>query len=145
MKDILDKCDVVLDASDPDFAEQFAEAIGTQPGDTVEIITPQFTRTDGVTPVAALDDFSALHKLSPETLKAIGCCPWDEPDEKGEVLWLLPGEWYDRIPEGFPLTCIDGKTEPFKRGETDDDTRFGCLAYGVVVGSPPMTSNKGEI
>lgn len=135
MKYILDKCDVVLDANAPDFAEQFAAAIGIKPGESVEFILPQFTRTDGVPPVAALDDFSALSKLSPETLKAIGCCPWDEPNEKGEVLWLLPGEWYDRIPEGFPLTCIDGKTEPFKRGETDDDIRYGCLAYGVLVGA----------
>jgi hypothetical protein len=133
MKDILDKCDVVLDANDPNFAEQFREAVGLEPGKPLEIITPQFTRTDSVVPVAALDDFSTLAKLSPETLKAIGCCLWDEPNEKGEVLWLLPGEWYDRIPEGFPLTCIDGKTEPFKRGETDDDTRYGCLAYGIIV------------
>jgi hypothetical protein len=71
MKDILDKCDVVLDAGDPDFADQLREAIGAKPGKTIEFITPQFTRTDGVTPVAALDDFSALSKLSPETLKAI--------------------------------------------------------------------------
>jgi hypothetical protein len=142
MKDILDKCDVVLDANDPDFADQLREAIGAKPGKTIEFITPQFTRTDGVTPVAALDDFSALSKLSPETLKAIGCCPWDEPNEKGEVLWLLPGEWYDRIPEGFLLTCISGKTEPFKRGETDDDIRYGCLAYGIMVGPRVVGSPK---
>lgn len=142
-KDILDKCDVILDASDPDFAEQFAEALGVQPGETVEIMTPQFTRIDGVTPVAALDDFSALPKLSPETLKAIGCCPWDEPNEKGEVLWLLPGEWYDRIPEGTPLVCIDGKPELFQRGVTDDDIRYGCLAYGVLVsGTKEAASDK---
>lgn len=131
-KNILDKCDVILDAGDQDFAEQFREALGVQPGEAIQIITPQFTRTDGVTPVAALDDFNALPKLSRETLKAIGCCPWDEPNEKGEVLWLLPGEWYDRIPEGFSLTCIDGTAEPFKRGETDNDIRHGCLAYGIV-------------
>jgi hypothetical protein len=144
-KDILDKCDVVLDANDQDFAEQFREAIGAKPGETIEIMTPQFTRTDGVVPVAALDDFSALSKLSKETLKAIGCCPWDEPNDKGEVLWLLPGEWYDRIPEGFPLTCIDGKTEPFKRGETDDDTRYGCLAYGIMVIHGPGSKADPEM
>ncbi len=133
MKDIIEKCDVVLNSDDPDFAEQLRKTIGAEPGDTIEIMTPQFIRTDGVIPVAALDDFNSLASLSRETLKAIGCCPWDEPDDKGEVLWLLPGEWYDRIPEGFPLTCIDGTTAPFKRGETDDDTRYGCLAYGVKI------------
>jgi len=138
VKDILDKCNVILDADDPNFAEKLREAIGVEPDEPLEFITPQFTRTDGVTPVVALDDFNALSKLSPETLKAIGCCPWDEPNEKGEVLWLLPGEWYDRIPEGFPLVCISGRQELFKRGETDDDIRYGCLAYGVVV----STSSK---
>jgi hypothetical protein len=131
-KDILEKCDVVLDARDPDFVVQLRKEIGVEPGEIVNIITPQFTRTDGVVPAAPLDDFSALQKLSGDMLKAIGCCPWDEPNENGEVLWLLPGEWYDRIPDGFPLTCIDGTTEPFKRGETDNDIRFGCLAYGVM-------------
>lgn len=36
-KDIIDKCDVILDASDPDFAEQFREAIGAAPGETIEM------------------------------------------------------------------------------------------------------------
>lgn len=133
MKDILDKCDVILDASDSDFAEQFAEAIGAKPGDTVQIITPQFTRTDGITPAYPNVNFADLHKLSPATLKAIGCGAWDKPNAKGEQLWLLPGEWYNHIPEGMPLTCIDGATEPFDRGKTDDDIRYGCLAYGIIV------------
>lgn len=137
MKNILDKCDVVLDANDHDFAEQLREAIGTEPGETIEIMTPQFTRTDGLVPSLPQINFADLHKLPTETLKAIGCCPWDEPNEKGEALWLFPGEWYDHIPEGMPLTCIDGTTAPFKRGETDDDIRFGCIAYGVVVGHVP--------
>jgi hypothetical protein len=137
MKDLIDKCDVVLDANDPDFAEQFRAAIGAKQGETVEIITPQFTRTDGLMPALPQTNWSDLHKLPTATLKAIGCCPWDEPNDKGESLWLMPGEWYNHIPEGMPLTCIDGTTEPFKRGETDDDIRFGCLAYGVVVGGTP--------
>lgn len=132
-KDIIDKCYVILDASDPDFAEQFTEAIGAKPGDRVEIITPQFTRTDGITPAHPNFSFADLHKFSPATLKAIGCGAWDEPNAKGEQLWLLPGEWYNHIPEGMPLTCIDGTTEPFERGKTDDDIRYGCLAYGIIV------------
>lgn len=132
-EELLDKCDVILDADAPDFAEQFSEAIGAKPGEAVEIITPQFTRTDGIVPPVPQINWTELATMAPATLKQMGCCPWDEPDAKGQVLWLLPGEWYDFVPEGFPLTCIDGTTEPFKRGETDDDTRFGCLAYGVMV------------
>jgi hypothetical protein len=43
----LDKFDVILDASDKDFAEKLVAALGLQPGETVEFITPQFERTDG--------------------------------------------------------------------------------------------------
>lgn len=133
MKSILDKCDVILDANDPDFAEQFREAVGLELGESLEIITPQFTRTDGIVPALPQINFIDLHKLPPATLRAIGCSAWDEPDANGKQLWLLPGEWYDHIPEGMPLVCIDGKTEPFERGKTDDDTRFGCLAYGITI------------
>lgn len=133
MKDILDKCDVILDAGDPDFAEQFREAVGLKPGEPLEIITPQFTRTDGIVPALPQINFSDLHKLPVETLKAIGCGAWDDPNAKGEQLWLLPGEWYSHIPEGMPLVCIDGTTEPFENGKTDNDIRFGCLAYGIIV------------
>lgn len=130
--ELLDKCDVILDADAPDFAEQFREAIGVKPGEPIEIITPQFTRTDGIVPPIPQINWTELAAMAPDTLKAMGCCKWDEPDKNGQCLWLLPGEWYDYVPEGFPLVCIDGTTEPFKRGETDDDTRFGCLAYGVM-------------
>lgn len=54
-----------------------------------------------------------------------------EQQDFNEEVWLIPGEWYNVIPEGFPLTCITGRVEPFKSGETDDDIRFGCLAYGI--------------
>lgn len=130
--DILNKVDVLLDANAPDFAAQFAEAIGAKPGDTVQIITPQFTRTDGIVPPVPQINFTDLAKMSPETLEQMGCGQWDEANDKGECLWLLPGEWYDFIPDGFPLVCIDGTTSPFKRGVTDNDIRFGCLAYGVI-------------
>lgn len=130
--ELLDKCDVILDANDPDFAEQLREAIGAKPGETIEIMTPQFTRVDGIVPPVPQINFAELASMSPETLKLMGCCKWDEPNEQGQCLWLLPGEWYNFIPDGFPLTCIDGKTKPFKKGETDDDTWFGCIAYGVM-------------
>src|SRR6266704_1965143 len=128
MKDILDKCDVILDASDPDFADQFREAVGLKPGEKLEITTPQFTRADGVIPSLPQVDFADLPKMPPETLKAIGCQRWDEPNANGETLWLFPGEWYAIIPDGTPIVDINYERELFKRGETDDDTRCGALA-----------------
>jgi hypothetical protein len=124
--------DEILDTNAPDFAQKFADAIGVKPGDTVNFITPQFTRTDGIIPPLPDVNFSALPTLSEATLLSIGCMKWDEPDNNNEVLWLLPGEWYGHIPKGFPLRCISGQDEPFKHGETDDDIRFGVLAYGFM-------------
>ena len=51
-------------------------------------------------------------------------------------LWLLPAEWYDAIPNGFPVTDIFGCIEQFERGKTDDDRRFGLLAFGVMLPLP---------
>lgn len=129
---ILDKCDVVLDANAPDFAEHFRAAIGVGPNDPVEIITPQFTRTDGIVPSLPQVKFSELPSLPADTLRAIGCQKWDEPDANGETLWLYPHDWYDVIPDGTPIIDINGEKEVFKRGETDDDMRFGALAFGFM-------------
>lgn len=139
--------DAVLDAGDPDFAEKLGNALGLEPGEPVEIITPQFNRTDGLTPVVPTFDFANLPSYPEATLRALGCCPWDEPDAIGEVLWLYPAEWYDRIPEGHIVTDINGEDEPFQRGVTDDDRRFGCLAYGfrklASVGTSQLATASG--
>lgn len=122
--------DVVLDADDPQLAEKLREVIGAAPDEPIEFITPQFNREDGVTPVVPTFDFNNLPSYSEETLLAMGCRPWDGPDENGEIIWLYPAEWYDRIPEGHVVTDINGDDEPFQRGVTDDDRRFGVLAFG---------------
>lgn len=127
-----DVFDVMLNINDPDFAEKFREAIGAKPGEPIEFVTPQFDRTDGLTVPLPICDFDRLPELSVETLKAIGCQRWDEPDAEGNVLWLYPAEWYPHIPDGTTITDINGQTEAFKRGETDDDMRFGALPYGFV-------------
>lgn len=124
--------DAMLDMSDPNFAEKFMAAIGAKPGDEVVIQTPQFERTDGLEVPAPICDFERLRELSEDTLKAIGCQQWDEPDADGNVLWLYPAEWYAHIPDGTTIHDINGHVEQFKRGETDDDMRFGALAYGFI-------------
>lgn len=97
----------------------------------IEIITPQFERTDGITP-ALPDDFKSLHLLSKETLKQIGCQKWDEPDKDGFVLWLFPADWYDYIPNGLEVIDINNNKETFKHGQTDNDRRFGALSFGFL-------------
>lgn len=131
------KFDVILDASDKDFAEQLMDAIGVKPGDTVNFITPQFTRTDGrlVTYCPSTPaEYAALPNMAPDLLKKIGCGIWDK--ENGKTHWLYPYEWYPHIPAGTPVVDINGETELFEPGKTDDDIRFGMLAYGFLQDAP---------
>lgn len=118
---------VILNASDKDFAEQLKSALGLQGGDHLEIVTPQFDRTDGRTITyfpRTEREFDALRELSDDALMAIGCGLW------GDGHWLYPHEWYQNIPAGYLVVSILGEIKPFIPGETDDDVRFGCLAYG---------------
>lgn len=126
-KDIL-----MLDMDSPTFTEDFANATGLQPGDTLEIVTPQFERVDGVQVPVLVDfnDWENLHKKDEATLTALGFGVWEVTEK--EKHWLFPKEWYNSIPEGHPIIYITGERAEFKRGETDDDYRFGCLAFGFI-------------
>ena len=52
---------------------------------------------------------------------------WDDE----ETLWLVTPEEFDRLPNGFVLTCIDGSTAIKGKDKIDGDTRFGHIAYGA--------------
>lgn len=124
------KFDLMLDATDPDFANQLKAALGVQDGDTVVISTPQFDRTDGCVITyfpRTVAEFDALKELPHDTLKKIGLGVWAEGH------YLYPKEWYWNIPAGYMVDVISDETEPFVPGETDDDIRFGYLAYGFKV------------
>ena len=69
--------------------------------------------------------WAILRLLSCDVLKKIGLGSWD-----GRLM-LFPVAWYEHIPAGYVIEYIDGGTEAFKPGETDDDYRAGFLAYGV--------------
>jgi hypothetical protein len=93
----------------------------------IEIITPQFQRTDGIKPVIPESNtawFDKLKELPHETLKAIGMGLWKEG------YYLFPKEWYSFIPAGYIVTDINGDDEAFIPNVTDDNIRFGCLSYG---------------
>ncbi len=123
----------MLDINDPDFNEQFREALGLKDGDTLQIVTPQFTRTNGIVVTwvpKTVEEYEFLKLLKPDNLIRIGCQRWSSDDL--ETHWLYPSEWYHHIPDGFPITSICGETKPFVSGETSDDIRFGALAYGFI-------------
>lgn len=127
------KFDLILDASDENFVSKLKLALGVKPGDVVNLITPQFTRTDGRL-VSYLpntpEEYEAIKSLDGPTLKKIGCQVWNE--EGGRTHWLYPSEWYAHIPAGTEIVDINGETEKFEPGVTDDDIRFGALAYGFI-------------
>ena len=51
---------------------------------------------------------------------------------ENEDVWLIPGDWFDIIPENFIYTGLYGQKEPFIKEKASDDTRFGCLAYAIT-------------
>lgn len=55
-----------------------------------------------------------------------------QPLSEDMDVWLFPSEWYNSIPNGFKLISISGENHLFEKGKTDDDRRFGCLAYGIL-------------
>ena len=122
--------------------------------DDVEIVfvTPQFNRSPKEPAPKACpsaEELALLCERSSDELRALGLGCWNnpgEPDEDGHplfrrnTLWLFPAEWCESIPDGFEVVTISGRREAFKRGETDDDRRFGCLAYGILVPWPTETA-----
>lgn len=126
----------MLNMDDPDFDRKFREACGIGPKETITATFPQFTREPGAVgpaaPPADRDAWNDLYEMPIQVLRELGLRGWDEPDARGRVLMLLPGEWYWSIPDGWLLVCISGRVERFRRGKTDNDIRCGCLAYGVL-------------
>lgn len=117
----------------PTFAQDLSNALGIEPGEKIEIVTPQFDRVDGkkiIPPEYTPEDWANLPGRSHEDLIGLGFRVWNKSEDGTH--YLFPKEWYDVIPEGLQLKCINGKTEIFKRGITDDDHRYGCIAYGFV-------------
>lgn len=110
------------------------------------IVTPQFTRPEGwvkpSAPPSTVDGFNALLSLDATCLMEMGLRVWGVEEDaggrdlpNGRTLWLYPAEWYSSIPDGYPVCNTFFRTENFKRGVTNDDIRFGCLAFGFC-GAP---------
>lgn len=65
-----------------------------------------------------------FYNLTMEDCKELHFGNWD-----GSGLMLIPFYLYDVIPVGMELTSISGMKDIFPN--IDNDTRFGCLAYGI--------------
>jgi hypothetical protein len=98
-------------------------------------------------PPSTPEGWAALGALPAERKAALGLRRFgreEGPDGEelpdGRMLWVFPGEWYDRIPDGLEVVDIFFRREAFRRGVSDDDRRFGCLAYGVLEEAPCPSS-----
>ena len=115
-------------AGENDLAAAIREAIGADPDEPVDVITPQFERQDGINVEWMPDDKMDIYGLSDADdaeLEELGLRRWNDDQ------WLFPVEWYDHIPDGTLIEDINGKVEEFERGVTDDDRRFGVLPFGI--------------
>jgi hypothetical protein len=115
------------------FVENFHEILGIEPGEKVEILTPQFKREYKLEidwKPESVYEFNEVKKFPSELLLKMGVRKWSENKDTGEIIYIYPGEWYNLIPEGYPIVDINDEEELFNKEKTDDDIRFGCLAYG---------------
>jgi hypothetical protein len=55
-------------------------------------------------------------------------------------LWLLTIEEFIEVPNGTVLLSISDDTAVKGKDYIDDDTRFGCMAYGLT---PTMAESQG--
>lgn len=94
----------------------------TKGGFTTEVFealkeVPKFTQED-------------FDTLTTEEVKICGFQPWDEPDEKGKTLYLVPLWMLPIIDPDAKLIAIDGDCCLAK--DVDKEIRFGCIAYGFI-------------
>lgn len=132
----------MLAMDSPTFVTDLAAAMGVKPGDKISIITPQFERTDGIDvalPSFSPEDWASLYTKDHDELIAMGLGVWEDTDAGKH--YLFPKEWYSIIPEGLAVKSISGDIEPFQPGVTDNDYRFGCLAYGFFKPKEGDTAN----
>jgi len=60
----------------------------------------------------------------------LGCQIWNK--DENTIHWLYPSKWFKLIPEGLEIITISNKIEKFDIHDTDNDMRFGALAFGFI-------------
>ena len=116
-----------------ELAHKIREFIGVGDFEPVTVLLSQFDRTDNrvvvIHPNNNAEWLDTLKTAPVSILRDLGLQNWDDD------LWLYPAEWYDYIPDGYEVIDINGNTECFRKGETDDDRRYGALAFGCKIGN----------
>lgn len=77
--------------------------------------------------VKGTKDVFSRENLNRKRALAIGFKPWSEDMPK---LLLMPLWYCVMLKEGQEVVCIDGSVEKYSRDTSDNDTRFGVVAYG---------------
>lgn len=76
----------------------------------------------------ALKELIDFNNITLEVAKAIGMKKWDDDSD----LYLFPYYLYTIIPVGLKVVSIFDE-ELVWNDHMDDDTRFGCLAFGLRI------------
>lgn len=83
------------------------------------------------TPPKTMEEWEALRDVPMQELcEAYSFGNWNLD---GVPVALIPGEWHGALPEGLVLRCINGQDYTVGQDRIDNDIRFGCLAYGLVL------------
>lgn len=86
--------------------------------------------------VESIDTYDQSIGLTRDQLFQLGLQCWGKEEiggvETDKELWLFPLSFYDYIPAGFPIVYIDWEKDIFVPNVTDNDTRFGYLAFGIL-------------
>lgn len=106
------------------------------------VTSPIFEREDGIQVTVPDEplDFEKLKKTDPATLTAMGYRACEQTAT--HTLWLIPGTFYNNIPDGSELVDVFEKPLKFEKGKTDDDIRFGVLAYGFMQETPSQSTEE---
>jgi hypothetical protein len=144
-------------SSESPVAAKIRDALDVGPDEEVQIVTPQFERPAGEPPPmsapTSIAEFNALKTMTDAQRQHLGLRRWGRPEDEdmmtgnsasprksrrpdltgAPMLWLFPSEWYDHIPDGYEVVSISYYVEKFERGVSDNDIRYGCLPYGILV------------
>ena len=74
-----------------------------------------------------------------DALSELGFSRWDDPDDEGYQLRLIPLYAVSLLDPELEVTSIMDSVKKLK--DADTDIRFGCIAYGVKI-KLPMYRNK---
>lgn len=84
---------------------------------------------------STMDFLSAIRKyidfsnITKEDAIMLGFKRWDKESD----LYLIPLYLLPVIPVGAELTCIDREKTIYDGTNIDNDSRFGCIAWGIII------------